>query len=305
MPLSCYVRWHGGTGKQDHRGPVGKIPTPEEVNGTTTCDRLNVPTAPLFTRPPNTRLSPWPMVEKPVCLLTFLETPPEFHATPGTPSENANSVLKRLCAAFHSVALNIEAAGAQQKHDCDRRMKHTAYEPGDLVWVDLPALARQKLSPKRSGPFKVLPMFGSGGGDIGADYQLLEQRDPRAKPKVTHYNRLKPDRSACSAERNPPSPSGGAAAANSSGPSLLTALSGSRPHVYWSPTTQRCSVPPDRAQTNVCPPTQGAATTSTDVGDNTATGSSSELSPVVLPFEGVRTKSGRCVRPPVRYGTVE
>uniref|UniRef100_A0A8C2Z9W3 Integrase catalytic domain-containing protein n=1 Tax=Cyclopterus lumpus TaxID=8103 RepID=A0A8C2Z9W3_CYCLU len=124
------------------------------------------------------------------------DSPAVSNATRGTPSEHANSVLRRLCAAFHSVAQNIEAAVAQQKHYYDSRMKHTAYEPGDLVWVDLPALARQKLSPKWSGPFKILQRFGSGGGGIGVDYELLDQRDPRAKPKVIHYNRLKPHRSA-------------------------------------------------------------------------------------------------------------
>lgn len=39
-------------------------------------------------------------------------------------SENANFLLKRLSAAFDSVAHNIEAAGAPQKHYYDRRMKH-------------------------------------------------------------------------------------------------------------------------------------------------------------------------------------
>ena len=42
-----------------------------------------------------------------------------------------------MCTAFHSVAQNIEAAGAQHYHD--RWMKHSAYEQGDLVCVDLPA----------------------------------------------------------------------------------------------------------------------------------------------------------------------
>lgn len=85
-------------------------------------------------------------------------------------------------------------------------MKHTAYEPRDLVWVDLPALARQKLSPKWTGPFKVLQRLDSGTCNIGVDYELLDQRDPRAKPKVIHYNRLKPYRSAWSAEQSSPSP---------------------------------------------------------------------------------------------------
>lgn len=106
------------------------------------------------------------------------------------------SVLKSLCTAFHSVAHNIEAAATQQKHYYDRRMKHNAYEPGEFVWVDLPALARQKLSPRWIGPFKVLRQLHSGTSDIGVDYELLDQQDPTAKPKVIHYNRLKPYRSA-------------------------------------------------------------------------------------------------------------
>lgn len=61
-------------------------------------------------------------------------------ATTGTPSDYADSVLQRLCAVFHSVAHNIETAGAQQKHYYDPLMKHKFYGPGDLVWIDLPAL---------------------------------------------------------------------------------------------------------------------------------------------------------------------
>lgn len=83
-------------------------------------------------------------------------------------------------------------------------MKHTACEPGDLVWVDVPALVRQKLSPKWVGPFKVLRRLDSGTSDTGVDYELLDQRDPRAQPKVIHYNRLKPYCCASSAERSSP-----------------------------------------------------------------------------------------------------
>lgn len=95
------------------------------------------------------------------------DPPRAANATPGTPSDYASSVLQRLCTAIHSVAHNIEVAGAQQKYYYDRRMKHTAYEPGDLVWVDLPALARQKLSPKWSGPFRVLRRLSSVTNDSG------------------------------------------------------------------------------------------------------------------------------------------
>ncbi|KAL7874518.1 hypothetical protein SRHO_G00054880 [Serrasalmus rhombeus] len=65
------------------------------------------------------------------------------------------------------VTHNIDAAGAQQKLYFDRQMRYTAYEPGGLVWVDCPALARQRLSPKWMGPYKVLRQLDSPNGDIG------------------------------------------------------------------------------------------------------------------------------------------
>ncbi|KAK9521199.1 hypothetical protein VZT92_021024 [Zoarces viviparus] len=43
--------------------------------------------------------------------------------------------------------------------------------------------------------------LSKGLGSAVLDYELLDQRDPRVKPKVIHYNRLKPYRSAWSAER--------------------------------------------------------------------------------------------------------
>ena len=123
------------------------------------------------------------------------------------------------------------------------------------MWVNLPALARQKLSPKWTGPFKVLRRLDSGAGDIGVDYELLDQQDPRAKPKIIHYNRLKPYRSPWSANRLPvpPSPSELTVTANGPGPPLLTALSGSRPYVYGHPTTPGCSVTAPRAQDKCLP----------------------------------------------------
>lgn len=131
------------------------------------------------------------------------------------------------------------------------------------------------------------------------DYELLDQRDPRAKPKIIHYNRLKPYRSAWSAGDTPPSPSGQAVPMNTPSPPLLTALSGSRPYVYRHPDTHTCPVSP--SQTNVSSSPPGPATATPQAGDIVATGCHSELFPVVQPLMGVRTRSGRCVRPPVRY----
>ena len=211
-------------------------------------------------------------------------------------------MLNRLCASFHSVEENIAAAGAQQKHYYDRRTRHTAYEPGDLVWVDLPALARQKLSPKWTGPFKVLKRLDSGTGDIGVDYELLDQLSPRAKPKVIHYNRLKPYRSPQPPAQGLPSDSGQAPPpAPRPGPPPLTALSGSRPYIYRGPTRPGPCVPPPMAHVPGNPPLQRSDAPPAQVRDNPTAVARPAL--VTQPTSGLRTRSGRCVRPPERYRT--
>lgn len=51
---------------------------------------------------------------------SFMQTVHQAHSfVPVTPGDYAHSLLQRLCAAFQSVAHNIEAAGALQKHKCD------------------------------------------------------------------------------------------------------------------------------------------------------------------------------------------
>ena len=223
-------------------------------------------------------------------------------ATTGTPGDYATSIAQRLCTAFHAVDQNIEAAGAQQKHYHDRRMKHAAYEQGDLVWVDLPALSRCKLAPKWAGPFKVLKRMDSHTGDIGVDYEILDQRDPRAKPKIIHYNRLKPYRSAWSADQHPTPPVTPAVPTCSSGPPPLTALSGSRPNVYQRPVaTNGCSVPRAGTQSQVNPLSQHPVHPAPQVEGTAAVGHSSGQT-TVQPLPGLRTRTGRCIRPPTRYG---
>lgn len=122
------------------------------------------------------------------------DLPLTTNATPGSPSEYSASLRQRLYSAFNMVEDNIAVARARQKQYYDRHIKHSAYKPGDLVWVNLPALARQKLPPRWTGPFKVLQRLDSHSGDIGVNYNLQDQLDPRAKPKLVHYNRLKPYR---------------------------------------------------------------------------------------------------------------
>lgn len=163
------------------------------------------------------------------------DLPRSTNATPGSPSHYATSVRQRLYSAFNTVADNIAVAGAKQKYYYDRHMKHKAYEPGDLVWVNLPALARQKLAPRWTGPFKVLQRLDSSSGEIGVDYNLQDQLDPRSKPKGVHYNRLKPYRSPWPHDLAPTTPENNQAEPHRPVNRQLTALSASRPYVYRAP----------------------------------------------------------------------
>uniref|UniRef100_A0A3B5LP93 Integrase catalytic domain-containing protein n=1 Tax=Xiphophorus couchianus TaxID=32473 RepID=A0A3B5LP93_9TELE len=125
----------------------------------------------------------------------FLSAPTNNRQTPTcAPNEYASSVLNKLCSAFDTAGANIAAAALQQKHYYDRQVRHEAYDPEDLVWVDIPAFSRHKLAPRWTGPFKVLKWLDFEA-DMGVDYVVLDQLDPRAKPKVVHYNHLKPYRS--------------------------------------------------------------------------------------------------------------
>lgn len=174
------------------------------------------------------------------------DLPASSNGTPGSPSEYGASLRQRLYSAFNIVEDNIAVAGARQKQYYDRHMRHSAYKPGDLVWLNLPALARQKLSPRWTGPFKVLQRLDSHSGEIGVDYNIQDQLDPRAKPKVVHYNRLKPYRSPWSEDSAPTTPENNQA--NRAARPQLTALSASRPYAYRVPDTAASHpAPPDGA----------------------------------------------------------
>ena len=202
------------------------------------------------------------------------------NATPGTPGEYATAVRHRLYSAFNMVADNIAMAGAKQKHYYDRHMRHNAYEAGDLVWVNLPALARQKLSPRWTGSFKVLQRLDSG--EIGVDYNLQDQLDPRAKPKVVHYNHLKPYRSPWTCNLAPTTPENIQAESNQGVGSQLMTLSASRPYVYRS-----CELGAN----------EPASPTMVNAPDPVANTPAIEAH---TPQER-RTRLGRIVRPPHRF----
>ncbi|KAJ8333902.1 hypothetical protein SKAU_G00412210 [Synaphobranchus kaupii] len=254
------------------------------------------------------------LTEMPITRKDLLLGDPPFraNATPGTPSDYAASLFQRLHAAFDSVADNIAAAGSQQKRYYDRRIRHTPYEPGDMVWVDLPALSRHKLSPKWAGPFKVLRRFDTPTGEVGVDYQILDQLDPRAKPKVVHYNRLKPYISPWSTTNVPsttvvtPQP-----LVPWHGPPPVTALSGSRPYCLRGtsiperpppPAVMNPALLPAAEMDNVLPPAVGMNNALPPVPVLDSALMPSSLPPVsVSSTADNRTRSGRFIRPPARY----
>ncbi|KAJ8356478.1 hypothetical protein SKAU_G00192720 [Synaphobranchus kaupii] len=240
------------------------------------------------------------------------DPPVRATAAPGTPSDYAASLFQRLHAAFDSVADNIAAAGSQQKRYDDRRIRHTPYERGDMVWVDLPALSRHKLSAKWAGPFKVLRRFDTPTGEVGVDYQILDQLDPRAKPKVVHYNRLKPYISPWSTTYVPsttvvtPQP-----LVPWHGPPPVTALSGSRPFCLRGtsiperpppPAVMNPALLPAAEMDNVLPPAVGMNNALPPVPVLDSALMPSSLPPVsVSSTADNRTRSGRYIRPPARY----
>lgn len=219
----------------------------------------------------------------------LLATSDNIQTSTCSPNDYASSVLNKLCYAFDTAATNIAAAASQQKHYYDRQVKHVAYEPGDLVWVDLPSLSRQKLAPRWTGPFKVLKRLDFDA-DIGVDYEVLDQFDPRAKPKVIHYNRLKPYRSPMPTKLPVPDLAPGL---THTGPPPLTALSGSRPWPFQSMGTAASQM----AHAALAP---SAGHVTVDSSSQAATGlpAIADQSPVQL-----RTRSGRSIRPPERYRT--
>lgn len=199
-------------------------------------------------------------------------------------------MLGQLHSAFTTVPDNIQTAGAQQKYYYDRHLRHVAYQPQDLVWVDPPAMSRQILSPKWTGPYKVLSRLDSPTGDIGVTYKVKDLLDSKSKPKVIHYNRLKPYRSVWSPDPRPVMTS------PHMGRPPLTALSGSRPYVFQDsarPTLQF------QWRDGTLPSVQAQVEISESSGAESHVGL-----PTEQPANGMRTRSRRSVRPPLRYRDV-
>lgn len=117
------------------------------------------------------------------------------HDSKGRPEDYAVAVHKRLGTAFQEVYKTTSKAREVQKANYDRKSRFSIYDPGDLVWVDLPRNRRMKLAPKWEGPFLVLRSLQGEDKETPVVYQVRDLEDPLKPIRTVHYNRLKPYRS--------------------------------------------------------------------------------------------------------------
>lgn len=147
-------------------------------------------------------------------------------STSASPADYVTQLTQRLQSAFSTAAWNRDCAHTQQKQLYDRGIKHTPYVPGDLVWLNDPTTAKQKLAPHWKGPFEILECLGTDGENPGVTYRIRYLLDQSDKTQIVHYNRLRPYKA--------PVPKGGTNSPAGDIPAQpqipqLTALSGALP----------------------------------------------------------------------------
>lgn len=102
--------------------------------------------------------------------------------------------MKRLDTVFQTVRSYREEQRLKREYYFNKYVKFKPYQCGDLVWLDDPTTQRKKLDPNWTGPYRVV-----SSDEKGVVYKLLDLRHPQTGPKVIHYDRLKPYRSAWTA----------------------------------------------------------------------------------------------------------
>ncbi len=103
------------------------------------------------------------------------------------PQAQARQMCNRYNAAAKMVQRNTAEAKMNQKRNYDRHKRFIPYEIGSKVFITNPESARSKLTPRWKGPYQVLQSFND---DL--NYQIVHLSEPSSKPKIVHYNRLKP-----------------------------------------------------------------------------------------------------------------
>ena len=102
-------------------------------------------------------------------------------------SDYVSNLREKLCIAHDSARENIKNASEKQKNNYDYRVHFNDYKVGDYVWLFNPK-RKVGLSPKLQsnweGPYKITSVI--------SDLVYRIQMSPSHKPRVVHYNRLKP-----------------------------------------------------------------------------------------------------------------
>lgn len=93
----------------------------------------------------------------------------------------------RMCNVHEAAREHIKSASNKQKSEYDYSAKFQPYKDGDLVWLYDPK-RKVGLSPKLQsnwdGPYRLITSI--------SDLVYRVQKSPNSKPRVVHYNRLKP-----------------------------------------------------------------------------------------------------------------
>ena len=111
-----------------------------------------------------------------------------------TNTRNCNDLdtrVEQLCARYNHAANVVAARNKQaknmQKRYYDRKVRFKEYDIGQLVYMTNPRAARSKLTSRWIGPYKVIQKFNDG-----LNYKVVDINRISDIPKVVHFNRLKP-----------------------------------------------------------------------------------------------------------------
>ena len=99
----------------------------------------------------------------------------------------ASRLEKQLKAASQLVRNTNKEAHEKQKQHYDKRVRFKPYQINQLVYLTNPRSVRNKLANRWIGPYRVNQVYNDG-----LNYQIIDPMALSAKPKVVHYNRLKP-----------------------------------------------------------------------------------------------------------------
>ena len=168
----------------------------------------------------------------------------------------------------------------------DERIVEHIYEPGDRVWLKQNAVKggeSKKLSSRWSGPYRIVAKR--------RNWTYVIAREGEATETTAHHNRLKPCHSNPASSHTP----------KQGHPTRIWRRSRSPVNQRNQPVSQAPFHPTCSSRAsqpgNGAPPLQGSCSPGQTVPLNTL-GRSRPLPPGV-----VQTRSGRAIRPPVRYGT--